>query len=539
MGRSVWPGPASEYPTLGPLVVDWIESRCAIPDREQAGQPFLLTDEQAKFLYEFYRLDPRTGRFVYVRGGQLTRPHKWGKGPFGAAIICAEAWGPVRFDEWTDTYDPEAGEWGVRGKRVPTPWIQVTAVSEDQTDNVYSALLPMIELGNLSAEIPDVGLGRINLPDGGKIEPVTAAAISRLGQRVTFALQDQTESWIESNKGRKLADNQRRGIAAFGGRWLSTPNAYDPTEESVAQATAELEREGVYHDDIEPPVSLSINNKQDRRRALRIVYGDAITGGYGGKTGKASPIKGWIDLDRIDAEICALLKRDPQQAERWFLNRKEADAAKAFDADRVKALAVKASVPDRSLITIGVDGARFSDALAIIATEVESGFQWPIGIWERPDWADDDYEHPLDEVDCAMVEAMRRFYVWRVYIDPQYIGSLVNTWQGRWGDRKILPWTTNRPRVMAQTVLSFREALVSGDWSFNGDMDFQRHLTNAVRRKISAYDDEHKQMWSIGKDRHDSPRKIDAAVAAILSWEARGDAISSGVKSRPVSKGWN
>jgi hypothetical protein len=36
-------------------------------------------------------------------------------------------------------------------------------VSEDQTDNVYSALLPMIELGALRGEIEDTGLGRINL----------------------------------------------------------------------------------------------------------------------------------------------------------------------------------------------------------------------------------------------------------------------------------------------------------------------------------------------------------------------------------------
>jgi hypothetical protein len=44
---------------------------------------------------------------------------------------------------------------------------------------------------------------------------------------------------------------------------------------------------------------------------------------------------------------------------------------------------------------IGVDGARFADALGIVATDVESGFQWPLGVWERPESsAPDDYEHP-------------------------------------------------------------------------------------------------------------------------------------------------
>jgi len=36
-------------------------------------------------------------------------------------------------------------------------------------------------------------------------------------------------------------------------------------------------------------------------------------------------------------------------------------------------------------------------------------------------------------------------------------------------------------------------------------------------------------MWVIYKERSDSPFKIDAAMAAILSWEARQDALASGV----------
>jgi hypothetical protein len=89
-----------EFPTLGFQVADWIEERCAIPDREFVGEPFLLTDEQLSFLLHFYRLDPRRlGRVLLPRAAaQLTRPQKWGKGPLAAAVICAEAQGPVRFD---------------------------------------------------------------------------------------------------------------------------------------------------------------------------------------------------------------------------------------------------------------------------------------------------------------------------------------------------------------------------------------------------------------------------------------------------------
>jgi hypothetical protein len=514
-----WRGPEvpGEFPTLGYQVADWAEARCAIPDREFVGDPFYLTDEQLNFLLHFYRLDPQTGQFVYYRGAQLTRPQKWGKGPFSSVIICGEAQGPVLFDGWDANGEPVGKPW-------PTPLIQVTAVSEDQTDNVYSALLPMIELGALHGEIEDTGLGRINLPGGGKIEPVTASGRSRLGQRLTFGMQDQTESWLKSNGGRTLADNQRRNLAGMGGRWLSTPNAWDPAEESVAQYTAEHERQGVYHDDVEPPDTLSVRNKAERRRALRIVYGDAVTGT---RNGQRKAIQPWIDLDRIEAEILALLDRDPAQAERFFLNRKRAAESAAFDLGQLDALVTDYEAGRGALIVIGVDGARFSDGLAVIATEVATGHQWPLGIWERPPSAPDDYEHPLNEVDGAVSEAFERFNVWRVYIDPQYIDHLVDLWQGRWGDSRVHKWLTNRPRQMAFAVRSYMDAVGAGDMSWDGDEVFRRHLANSVRQKVNVFDDDHRQMFVLSKDRPGSPRKMDAGPAAVLSWEARGDAIAS------------
>ena len=480
-----------------------------------------------RFLLWHYRIRPDTERetrrgawrqpFTFHRGSQLVRPQKWGKGPFASAIICGEAAGPVVFDGWDAEGQPVGRKWA-------TPVIQVTALSEDQTGNVWSALQPMIELGAIAADIPDTGLTRINLPGGGKIEPVTSSAKSRLGQRLTFLVQDQTESWWESNGGRTLADNQRRNIAGMGGRWLSTPNAWDPAEESVAQYTSEHEHEGVFHDDVTPPDSLSIRNKRDRRKALLISYGDS-----------ADAAGGWVPLDSVDAEIEALLPRDPGQAERWFLNRKNASEGRAFDLDVWDRRVKDGYEPEPdALIVIGVDGARFHDALAVVATEVESGFQWPLGIWERPEHADeDDYEHPLDQVDGVMVETFDRFDVWRVYVDPQNIETLLERWQGRWGDKRVLAWYTNRPRQIAAAVRNYEDAIGAGDQSHDGDVDMRRHIRNAVRMKLNVMDDDGRRLHSLQKDRHHSPRKMDAAMAGVLSWEARGDAIASGARKKP------
>jgi hypothetical protein len=46
---------------------------------------------------------------------------------------------------------------------------------------------------------------------------------------------------------------------------------------------------------------------------------------------------------------------------------------------------------------------------------------------------------------------------------------------------------------------------------------------------LTLRDEEDKPLWVIQKERPDSPHKIDAAMAACLSWEARCDALASGI----------
>jgi hypothetical protein len=41
-------------------------------------------------------------------------------------------------------------------------------------------------------------------------------------------------------------------------------------------------------------------------------------------------------------------------------------------------------------------------------------------------------------------------------------------------------------------------------------------------------DEDERPLWILRKERPDSPKKIDAAMAAVLAWEARNDAIAAG-----------
>lgn len=515
-----WRGPQveGEVPTLGWQVIDWIEEFLIVPDGAFEGQPFLLSDVQKQFILGMYQLKPDaevdvtkpSRAFEYTRGAQLVAPQKWGKGPLSAAIIVAEAYGPVLFDGWNADGEPVGRPW-------PTPLIQVTAVSEDQTDNVWRVLVPMIEHGKLAHDIPDTGETRINLPEGGRIEPVTASARSRLGQRITFVEQDETHDWNQRNGGRLLADTQRRNLAGMGGRFLDTGNAWDPAEDSVAQATYERDT-GVFKVMVESKAG-SIRNKRERMKVLNDLY----SGSW------------WVDTERISEEIDNLLERgELAQAERFFMNRIVPSEDRAFDIRRWEELKRNNHrVLNGMRIVVGVDGARYRDSLAMIATEVDTGFMWPLGIWTRPPHAPDDYEHDFEEVDGVLQDAFNTYDVWRVYIDPgsQFanISALVDIWQGRWGAKRVIAWMMTRPRITAYAVRNFASAIATGDLSHNGDDLFAEHIANARRSQTTVLDEDGRPMFLLRKETPMSAKKIDAAAAAVLSWEARGDCIASGL----------
>lgn len=238
----------------------------------------------------------------------------------------------------------------------------------------------------------------------------------------------------------------------------------------------------------------------------------------------------WSDIDGIIAQF-----EDPTAdralLERLWLNRPVAGGGRAFPAETWATLAKDFDPPEGSLITLGFDGSRFRDATAIIATHVESGYQWPLGIWEAPTLkaTGDNWEVDKGAVDAAMADAFQRYEVWRAYCDPPLWGSEIAAWAGRWGDKVVVEWWTNQYRKMAYALQDYRTAMINGALSHSGSKDFARHIANACKQETTTRnEDTDAFMWIIRKDRKDSPFKIDAAVAGCLSWQAREDAIASG-----------
>ena len=171
---------------------------------------------------------------------------------------------------------------------------------------------------------------------------------------------------------------------------------------------------------------------------------------------------------------------------------------------------------DGALIALGFDGARWHDSTALVATEILTGFQWLIALWEKPENIED-WEVPADDVDGVVVEAFRRWSVWRLYCDPPYWESIVAEWAGRYGEKRVIEWWTNRPKQMAYAIRSYHNAITAGAILHDGNPHLTRHIGNAVRRVLTIRDDEGKPLWTIYKERPDSPHKIDGAMAGVLS----------------------
>jgi hypothetical protein len=241
----------------------------------------------------------------------------------------------------------------------------------------------------------------------------------------------------------------------------------------------------------------------------------------------SGPVAEWSDIDGIIEQW-----RDPTAdrtyLERVWLNRLVRSADRAFDAEQWRAIAQPQEVQDGNLITLGFDGSRYNDATGLVATDIASGYQWVVGVWEKP-FGIQEWEVPVSEVEAAVAAVFGRWQVWRMYADPPYWETWVAKWAGEFGAERVMEWWTNRTKAMAYAIKSFANAITSGELTHDGSAAYARHIGNAVRRVLTLKDDTGQNLWTMYKERPDSPHKIDLAVCGVLSWEARCDAIASGV----------
>ena len=535
------PSEPGEVPTLGWIVLDWMQEYLAAPDK-QDFEPFIPTVEQAQFVLNFYQIEPYTGRRVYRRG-VISRPKGWGKSPFLAAIASAEALAPVVWDGWDANGQPVGKPWST----VRTSWVQLLAVAEDQTRNAWAPLLEMLREGSAMDAYPGLEPMEtfVSLPGKGRIEFSTSAARSKEGNRPTLCVLDQTEEWIPSNGGVRLAETVRRNLGKTGGVSIESPNAFVPGEGSVAEASAayyhnilegRTRDSGLLYDHREWPPETDMTDRDSLMAGLAYVYGES-----------ADVNGGWVDLERLVAEIWDPAT-EPQNARRYFGNAithavdswvSQPEWAACADPTKV--------VADDEMIALGFDGSRHradavTDATGLVGVRISDGHMFPLGVWEQPDnvkswWA------PTLEIDATVRDAFKRYRVVAFYADPAADWrSYVAGWERDFNDQLIVKKTNDHPiewwmgaSNLTNTVRAIEQmhsAIVHKSLSHDGSSALTRHVLNA-RRRVNRIG------YAIAKSYPESAAKIDLAVAGVLAWQARLDALASGkvaVAAKPRSK---
>lgn len=180
-------------------------------------------------------------------------------------------------------------------------------------------------------------------------------------------------------------------------------------------------------------------------------------------------------------------------------------------------------------VTLGFDGSRVGDATGLVACRLLDGLLQPLAVWEAPA-ALSKWEVPANEVDAAIAVAMERYRVMLGYFDPPLWRSEIDAWAREYGDRAVTRYETARPR-MHGAVERFRTDVLTARLAHTGDETLTRHVLNAQTRETRGGG------YVLTKDRPGSDHKIDAAIAAVLAYEARADVLAGqSTRSRvPIS----
>ncbi|WP_246430278.1 phage terminase family protein [Streptomyces rectiverticillatus] len=306
-------------------------------------------------------------------------------------------------------------------------------------------------------------------------------------------------------------DRNIRKTANAGSHYVETTNSFNPLENSVAQRTYDAftsGADGLLYDCVEPDWDVKIDDDEDLARGLKAAYSDST----------------WVDIPSLVKAI-----RDPRTtvavALRFYLNR----ISESADGWMVRAewdacFDDSDPIAPGDQISVGFDGSvggRTGDATGLVGCRLRDGKLFVLGLWERPDTADEAWEVDVLSVEAAVKRAFETYDVAWFYGDPPYWQEALGRWALRYGDNTVFEYWTNRPTRMVAAVERFRTATMVKDLRHDGDSDLTRHVCNAVAREVP-------QGILIAKSSPRSRKKIDLAICAVLAYEARADAIADG-----------
>lgn len=401
----------------------------------------------------------------------------------------------------------------------------IGAASRDQATILYDQAAGFVRRSDGLGARVDVKRGYReirNRRDSGRIRVLAADVDTADGVIPTLALVDE----LHRHKSAGLYGVFRDGLGPRGGRMLTISTAGDHEVSALGQMRAaalalpDIERDGSHtfaattdHSYVMHEWALSKDDDLDDMLVVK-------------STNPAS----WQTLAALAArhDSPSML---PWQWARFACGVWVSSEGWWITGDEWRACQVDDHLQPGDRITIGFDGARVGDATALVGCRVEDGLLELLGVWEAPTdlprW-----EVPANEVDALLAEVMERYRVQRGYFDPPLWRSEVDSWAREYGDKTVARYETSRSRMMG-AVERFRTDVATERLRHSGDVTLTRHVLNAQTREARGGG-----YW-LSKDRAGSPHKIDAAIAAVLAYEARAEVVlGGGNRSRQVVT-WN
>ena len=501
--------------TLGYEALAWAAKYLRHPNGLRAGKAWQFTREQARFVLWFYALD-ENGRWLFHHGARRLAKGS-GKSPFAAVMALIELLAPVRFDHW----DPDVPG-GVAGKPVSMPWVQIAAVSLDQTENTMRMVRAMASPANAPAlhrdYSLDVGKTQIFVQPEGKLEVITSSAATAEGAESTFVIGDELEHWTPSNGGAELHATLMDNLSKSGSRMLETLNAWKPGINSAGESTFNdwvLQETGrsknesrILYDARQAPHDTEMGDADSLRSALEWVYADCP----------------WSDIDAIMTRIWSP-SAQVDDSKRKYLNWPVASSDSWCDPqDWAQMARPDIDVPPGEDIVMFFDGSLSNDHTALIGCRMDDGHIFTIGVWQ-PKAADPD-DKPMVDVQAVDDRVDFAFATWNVigfYADVREWESFTKVaWPERYRDRLEL-WATSRgaqqPEPIAwdmrgkdfqfTTAAELAEAeVMQHSFTHDGNPLLTEHVLNARRH-------EGRFGITVRKESRKSAKKIDACVCMI------------------------
>ena len=462
----------------GKLIIPFIEELCPqVKDSigGKAGEPLILRPWQQKLLQAMFarRAD---GRYR-ARTAMAYLPRKNGKSAMGSGIAL-----------YCLLMGPRGGE------------VYSIAAEKEQARIVFGTARRMVEMSPELQAQTKLYRDAIEVPDTGSVYRVLSAeSFSKEGLNSHAVLADE----VHAMPTRELWDVMQLSMAARQDALMigiTTPGvkADSTGQDSIAYQLWQYGKQVASGEVDDPSFFMAAWGAPEDADFRSPKVWQAANPGFG-------------DLQDPE-DFASAVKRTPENEFRTKRLGTWTSAQQAWlPAGEWDGLPVADPVGPDVPVILGFDGSFSNDTTAIVGVSVEEHPRiWLVGIWEKQPTDRDDWRVDIGEVEATILRACGEFNVLEVACDPfRWARSMEALAEA---GVPIVEYPSSSPARMVPCTAKFYDAVTAGAVSHDHHPTLARHLDNCVVR-VDA------KGPRVTKDHRGSPRKIDAAIAALIAFD--------------------